>query len=191
MTNTDEITKDQEIQKLETIQSLNRKFESLEAELQKCLDLEGDSDTTRNDSTAAFAELSEEEKEILLNRTISKGEEIIRGCLGFRDGLEHSEPWVTLRSALLDDGKLDSMRSDKHFKYGLQTLMYITDTMLEVEAWTDEKRRENRVEWLAGQLLKRNEDDYKSLLKLIEAVEILTKDPAHAEYLGLNPQTAK
>ena len=43
-----QITPEEQIQnQSETIESLNRKIESLEAELQKRLNFEGDSDTTR------------------------------------------------------------------------------------------------------------------------------------------------
>ena len=74
---------------------------------------------------------------------------------------------------------------EKHFKYGLQILMYIHDGLIEEEAATDSKR--NKENWLVNQLLEKNEEDYKSLLKLIEAFEILTNDPEHARYYGLNP----
>ena len=188
MTIMKQITPEEQIQnQLETIESLNRKIESLEAELQKCLDLEGDSDTTRNSKADVFPELNDTEKEILLSRTETKAKEIIRGCLGFRDDQEHSGPWTTLRNAFISDDKLDSLRSDKFFKYGLQILMYITDTLIQVEAEDDPKHRAE--DWLIGQLLLENdEDDYKSLLKLNEAFEMITADPKHARIWDLNPE---
>ena len=191
MTTTEQITKDQQIQnQSQTIQSLERKVESLETELRKCLDIEGDSDTTRNSKADVFRELSDDEKQILLNRTVSKAKEIIRACLGFTDENEliHSDSWTTLRNVLLDDEKVDGLRANKHFKYGLQILMYIIDTMREVETIDDHKRAQEKEQWIVGQLLENNEEDYNSLLKLIEAFNIVTKDAAHAEYYGLNPE---
>jgi hypothetical protein len=186
---TTEITKDEQIKNQSTtIQSLERKVESLEAELQKCLNLEDDSDTTRNAQADSFPKLSADQKQTMVKRTLSKASEIMRGCLGITSCFDNSETWQTLRNAMIADEKLDGIRSDKFFKYGLQILMYITDAMIEAKA-ADDEYLQKKESWLVRQLLAdHDEGDHESLLKLIEAFEIVAKDPEHARRWGLNPQ---
>lgn len=112
----------------------------------------------------------------------AKSEFIITGIFQ-GEGHEH---WASFRNALLNDDNLDSLRNDKDFKWGTTLISNVVDHLLRNQGRPiddGELTDERMCEMFVGECGRGDDDDYKAVLKLIEAFEVISH---RAKFWGLN-----
>lgn len=110
-----------------------------------------------------------------------KAKDLIKAAFEYTD----NDGYKKLRNALVTDNKFDAVRNDKLFKWGAQMILYLIDAMTILE-YTDgdinsERLRRDTIrdvtDHMIGECRAGVEDDHLSILKVIEAFNILTINP--------------
>jgi len=121
------------------------------------------------------------EKSVKFYRTTGKAEDIIKAMLNFNDGGNYIEEWQFFRDLLITEKSMNAFWMDDDFKRGVFLVCNITDTMIETNFnyGHKESERENArqadslVARLIGSCYLGNDGSNKSIIKLIEALEVL------------------
>ena len=134
-----------------------------------------------------LAEQLRDGRSVTFWRTMGHAVNIINAAIGLNDGNDHTERWTDFRSALIDEKGLDEMRNDPDFKLGLYRVCRVADLAIKINnlyghQGDEKENREEAIE-LAEELLSDSQmddkGDYKSILKLKEALEIISKNAYH------------
>jgi hypothetical protein len=122
-------------------------------------------------------EQTPESNQVMHSRMVGKAENILRAIFGEIDILDYSQNWVSFRSFLIDSEKIDHMRTDKHFKWAMQLVMYVNDLLKEIHTAIDPtKSYKNLADYFLQEPSKGDTSDHIAVLKLIEAFNILKTD---------------
>ncbi len=136
--------------------------------------------------------MNDESKSIMVNRTRTTIGAVVKSVLWPDEDISYIVPWKNFRNALISDEKMDALRRDKSFKWGVQIVLYIIDDMYEIDferdAETIKNIKDRTSSYLIYDLKKYEDEDHQGVLKLIEALDILTSRPQDARKWDLKPE---
>lgn len=128
-------------------------------------------------------------RENMQHRMAMKAGDFIKATFGaLTPDWVSAEGWLHFRDFLITDEAVDQFRSDKDFKWGIQLVIYVVESLEKIDTTaignspSNDRHYQLLKDYFIGELLLGDDSDYKAVLELMKALRIYENEKVRGRY---------